>query len=170
MGMPDNRSALATAPGHSIHGSTWASARMSRTRLPTTSNAPVVGVLVHYPFGSILVHVGIAEMGIEAVRLPGPAGASTSSRRRRRMAWGGSGGIVCQASGSSSTASEGADGPNDTGISPVERTVTIMVPSWTHPAQMSSWDAIIRARSDVLPTSPSGRRRGGSSAPARCAE
>ena len=38
MGIPDNRSALATAPGHSIHGSTCASAPTLRTRPPTMSN------------------------------------------------------------------------------------------------------------------------------------
>ena len=37
----------------------------------------------------------------------------------------------------------------------MERMVAIRVPSWAHPAQRSSWDAIIRTRPDVLPTSPS---------------
>ena len=161
-GMPANRWALPTAPGHSIHGRTWARAATSTTRSAWPSTVPVT----EYSWTTLSTPSPSTWLSRKCTSRrcspPGTSGGSTSRRRRRRMPCCANGAMACQEQGSSSGSKTGAGGPMGTGMFPVARIDTIMVASWAQPAQRSS-----RERNSV--DSSATRSAGTSSkAPARC--
>ena len=109
--VPRNRSALATAAGHSAHGSTRALAHRSTIRRRRASIDPPTAhswTTVSWPSSSTWLSRECTSMACR----PSDPGASTTSRRRRRVAPGGSGAMACQAWGSSpGDARGGAAGP-----------------------------------------------------------
>ena len=109
--VPRNRSALATAAGHSAHGSTRALAHRSTIRRRRASIDPPTAhswTTVSWPSSSTWLSRECTSMAC----WPSGPGASTSSRRRRRVAPGGSGAMACQAWGSPpGDARGGAAGP-----------------------------------------------------------
>ena len=173
--MPTNRVALATAPGHSIHGSTRAWAAIPVTVPVAASTAPVT----EYSWTTDSASSSSMWLSRKCTSTWYPG--ARSSRRRRRMAWAESGSMPCHAHGSSDRSSWGAGGPRAMGIAPLVRMVTIMVASWAHPAQRSSprprappgsREAVVAAAGvDEAPGGAAGvddDGRSGSSAPPRC--